>query len=213
MKNSIKHVAFDLDGTLTRGMSWHLFHRVAGLDVTIDNSWREMYFSKEISYAEWLKYIETEYRKSRKNKQDFLKSAGHITFLPGAKKLIARLKTRYPLHIVTSSVDIYAERVARILEITALHVNHSFVFDAEEHFSRISYHAPEAEAKVIYLKQVSRDFGLHPSQIAFVGDSLGDLGAFDFTARGILVGSGSDVLKKAAWKQVSSLKEIERILL
>lgn len=157
----IKLIAFDMDGTLTRGMSWHAFHRVAGLKVSLDNSWREMYFDQKISYTQWVRRIEDQYRKSRKRKSDFLRAVGNPPFVPNAKELTSRLKTRYSLHLVTNSVDIYANKVAKILNISEVHVNHSFVFDSHDYFNNITHQAPEAQAKVIYLKKVCCEQNLY----------------------------------------------------
>lgn len=54
---------------------------------------------------------------------------------------------------------------------------------------------------------------IEPEQIVFVGDSSNDLKAFEYTKHRILVGKGNEKLRKAAWKHVDTLKEIESILL
>lgn len=213
MKHGIKLIAFDMDGTLTEGYSWTLFHAVGGVTLDEQNEWRTKYFSQDLTYDAWLKKIETKYRKSRKTKADFVSVTQSIPFKKGTQEVVRLLQKQYPVHIVSASVDIYVETVARILGITEFHANHTFVFDKEDRLEKIAYRLSETEAKVNYLQKVCKKHGLKPQEICFVGDSLGDMGAFEYTNSGILIGDGVPKLQKVSWKRIQTLSELTTLFL
>lgn len=209
----IKLVAFDIEGTLTQGLVWQKTHQIAGVTPEEDRLWFNQYYNQEITFYEWTNLLAQKYKKSGRKRHEFEKVLRDVTFVPKAKEAFKRLSQKYPVALVSSAIDVFVHYVATQLEVKLYHANYSLAFDATDTISDIKFHAPEDEAKVLFLKQLASKMHLNPEEIVFVGDSANDIEAFRYTKRGILVGRGNDELRKAAWKQVESLKEIEDILL
>jgi HAD superfamily phosphoserine phosphatase-like hydrolase len=215
MKKNLKFkiIAFDMDGTLTEGFSWSLFHKIGGVSQKLQKEWMTKYFKAEITYNDWISLIESKYRKSNKHYNDFLSITNNVPFKKDAHEVVSKLKKHYNLHIVSSSIDIYVKSAAEKLGILTYHANHSFEFNAKGKFEKIKYQAAEADAKVQYLKSLCKFHNLEPREICFVGDSMGDISAFRFTKKGILIGNGNSELENSAWKQTQTLSEILPLLL
>lgn len=213
--NSIKAIAFDIDGTLTQGISWRRIHKVIGISPEDDQRWHDDYYiRRSISFREWIiGRLAPCYAKSKRTRQEIQKAIEETELQPGVVATINTLQKKFELYLISSGVDIFVGYVARILNIEAYHANYIFTFDSENKVTGITYEAPEEKAKVKFLKRICKQKNLKPKQIVFVGDSMNDRESFLFTKRGILVGRGNEALRKASWRQVETLPEIIPLLL
>lgn len=209
----IKLVAFDIEGTLTQGLVWQKTHQIAGVTPEEDRLWFNMYYNQEITFFEWADFITKKYIQSGRKRHEFEKVMRQATFIPGVKETIRQLIQKYRLCLVSSAIDVFVSHVANRLRIDTHHANYSLVYNADDTIVDIRFHAPEDEAKVLFLKQLATRMKLTPSEIVFVGDSANDLEVFRYTKRGILVGLGNEKLRQAAWKRVDTIQEIVSILL
>ena len=207
-----KIVAFDIDGTLTKGQIWERTNTFFGVTQEEDARLYNKYEAGEISYAQWIDELAKIYRKATKTQQDVLTSLTDFEFEAGAVKTVDELKKRYAIVLVTGGFDFYAERVAKALGIDEIHANAAIIYNPDGTFKEFRYKGPEVDAKVTALQEIMKKHGAGAEEIVFVGDSSNDLNAFVLTQHGILIGRGSEKLRKAAWRCVDSLNELAAII-
>ena len=123
-----------------------------------------------------------------------------------------KIRNAYSLALASSSPNLFVEAVAGKLQINNYYSACDFIFDQNDTFVEIHYTGIDRDAKVEYLKRLTKEYKIKPNQIIYVGDSENDLGAFEFTGKGILVGSGNTQLRNSAWKNVKNIVEITTLL-
>ncbi len=211
--NNIKLIAFDVDGTLTKGYGWKLFHDVGGVTPKEHKDWRDTYMAGMIDYVEWHGRMEVRYKEKGMTKKIFTNAVQNIEFYNGARECIAQIQKRYLTCLASSSPNLYVEAVAKRLGVKRFHAAIEFVFDKKGVFQKIQFDTVDTHQKVNYLKSLCQELKITSDQIVYVGDSDNDLEAFRFTGRGILVGNGNDTLRNTAWKQIHALHELPQLLL
>jgi len=213
--SDIKLVAFDVDGTLIKSDLWVRVNQLFGVSQEKDQELLTRYISGNITYHEWFALLRDLWRQSGRTKSELQAILHEFEFTPHAEELVGYLKGKYHLALVSSGFDLYVSEVAQRLDISHVYFLSKFVFDEEERFSSIEFEVDltEVEAKVFALKDLQKRYKLEPHEIAFVGDSKNDIGAFEYTGKGILFGEGTtESLRQSAWKQVDSLNDIKEIL-
>lgn len=208
----MKLVAFDVDGTLTKGFGWKSFHDTGGVTPEEHKAWRKEYLTGKIDYNQWIARIEKRYREKGMTFKKFSKAVKAVEFYEGAKECITAIQNQCFTCLASSSPNIYVEEVARQLGVKRYHAAITFVFDATGLFTKIQFDTNDRQEKVTYLKNLCKELGIRPEEIVYVGDSENDLAAFEFTGRGVLIGEGDMRLQTACWKQVSKLKDVPQLL-
>jgi len=209
-----KLIAFDVDGTITQGISWNRINNLCGISIQEDSKWHDDYFVRKIiTYDQWIKLLEKRYRESAKTRTELETVALKTSFIEGAQDIINKLKQIYQVCLISSGLDIFVSSVSKQLGISKYYANYTLAYRPDGTIESLNYISTEENAKVQALQKICEEKNIKPEEIVFVGDSSNDLDAFVFTRHGILVGTGNEKLKKAAWKQVGKLKEIETILL
>lgn len=212
-QKKIKVVAFDIDGTLTKGLSWERFHALVGITPEQNRQWIQEVFSGTVTHEEQATRVFEKYHNAKVIKKDLMMIAKRIHCIKGAKELIKRLQKIYTVCLVSDAPDLYVKEVARMLNIRMYHVNYWFIFSKTGRLKKIKKNHHQGKSKRKFLELITKKHNILPEQIVFVGDSMNDLDAFLYTGRGILLGEGNEELRRASWKQVHSLVEIGKILL
>jgi HAD superfamily phosphoserine phosphatase-like hydrolase len=212
--DDIKAVAFDVDGTLITGSVWAKLHALFRISSDEHSRVFERYIEGMATFADWTRSLERAYLEHPAHRPELEELGRRFDFVPGAPKVVAALRGRYPLALSSSGFDTYVFPVAEALGITHAYAYSVLTYGADERFSGIRFARPEGErdAKVEDVKEFCAAEGILPGEVAFVGDSVNDLLAFEYTGHGILVGEGSKDLKEAAWKRVTELSELLDIL-
>jgi len=210
--NDIKLVAFDVDGTLIKGNMWQLVHRLAGVTKEEDNKWFSDYFNNKITFFEWVEFINNKYRVCHKKRQDFDRLLSKIEYQSEVADVIKLCQKKYSVCLISSGLDFYVREVARELKVFEWYANYSFSYDYSGEVNEIIFNAPEKESKVIRLRKICKEKNIRPQQIIYVGDSTNDLPAFLFISHGVLVGKGTEELKKHSWIQIGKISELIDIL-
>jgi phosphoserine phosphatase len=173
-------IAFDVDGTLCdsadRKVVWQLLNRRFGGDDGVNAERFAAYLRKEISYGEWVDLDVGEWVSvgaTREQISEVIRA--HLYPVPGARELLAELRTRgYRLAVISGTLDLTLE---------LLFPDHPF----EEVFTnRIWFHADgriagwaatpyDMEGKAQALEEIARRMGVPIEETVFVGDHLNDL--------------------------------------
>ncbi|RLF96014.1 hypothetical protein DRN50_02675, partial [Thermococci archaeon] len=123
-----KFVIFDLDGTIIKENSaWEMLHKHFKVDPSIVEKNKELYEKKIIDVDRWIEMdIKLWKNPHKKTIEDVLKK---YTLIEGIKEFVEYLKKRgFILGIVSSGIDILAEKVADELGIDICYSN-SLIFD------------------------------------------------------------------------------------
>lgn len=213
-EQNIKAVVFDVDGTLITGSLWAGLHDLFRISGDEHSEVFGRYMEGEASFADWARSLERAYLEHPAERKELEELGRTFELVPGATEVVAALGGRYPMALSSSGFDMYVFPVAEALGIKHAYAYSILEYGADDRFSGIRFARPEREreAKVEDVKEFCKAMGILPSEVAFVGDSINDLLAFEHTEHGILVGEGNPALKKAAWKQVQALPEILDIL-
>lgn len=212
MEQGIKLVIFDVDDTLTDASSWQRLNLAMGVTPEEDQDLYDRYHRGEFSYEEWVGKLFDIYRKhGRANRESVRKVLASYEYKPGAKELVGYLKGKgYALALISGSVDLYVNEVARDLGIELAEANHNFIFDETGSLARIVTFGRDTLSKLNHLNDFCDRLGIPPETCACVGDGANDIELFRATGRGITF-RGSPI-ESAAWKVVDSLSDIQAIL-
>ena len=212
--NKFELVCFDIDGTLVDGISWLLLTEGLGCPsqkhIDIFNRSKK----GEISFFEGERMLTKMYQESGNATQKFIKELfSKVEPKPEAKEIISYLKKKkYKIYLISGAIDIYAEGVAKKLEVDGFYANSSLEFGEDGILKKIYYRDNQGEIKVKQLKELAKKLGIDINKIVFIGDSDNDVEVFKETGHGIAVGSLSEELKKVSWKKIDSLGKIKDIL-
>ncbi|MCU0653566.1 MAG: HAD-IB family phosphatase [Candidatus Pacebacteria bacterium] len=212
-----KIVCFDVDGTLTEvKSSWEELTR--GLALPADEI-SEIYYRTEdgsMSFAEGEKRLKDIFLTCENANREYI--TGLFEKMPlrkDAPGLINYLKSNdYLVYLVSGTIDMYVEMIAKQLNPDGFMSCWSFDFDKQNALSDIGYlgGVNQKHMKANYLRGLSKDHGIPVNEIFYAGDSSNDLEAFKMTGKGIAVEPFSEVLRPAAWRTVEDLDKIREIL-
>lgn len=172
----ISAVIFDLDGTLVRyhgvefESSWGAIAAAAGVSEQSEHLLRE-YLPRRDAYGEWVK-------------KDALLLTGlpvqRITarifpppYAAGVPQAIDRLRGRYLLGILSSGVDLVAERVRAELGLEFAFANRLFI--EEGRFTGKSETLVDLWNKAEVMERIAVQRGLSLSEVCYVGDHMNDV--------------------------------------
>jgi phosphoserine phosphatase len=206
-------VVFDLDGTLVRyhgvdfESSWGAIAAAAGVG---DRSREllERYFPRKDAYAEWV-------REEAKLLTGIpVSSVADRIFPPpyaaGVVVAMDALRGRYVLGILSSGVDLVAERVARELGLDFVWSNRLVVADGR--FTGVSETRVGLWSKGEVLEQIARSRGLDLQRICFVGDNVNDLPAMRRAGLAVAANPKDEALREAADVVIEDFEALPDIL-
>jgi phosphoserine phosphatase len=199
MMGRLDAVIFDLDGTLVRyhgvefESSWGAIAAAAGVS---DRSrlLLERYFSRREAYAEWVS-----------------EEAGLLKGIPvcqvidkvlpppyaqGVVQAVELLRGRYVMGILSSGVDVVADRVAEDLGLDFAWSNRLEISDGR--FTGISETRVGLWSKGDALDRLAEAYGLSLQRICFVGDHVNDIPAFERVGLAIAANPKDDAVRRNA---------------
>jgi len=214
MSGEFKVVAFDVDGTLIQGGLWARMNDLMKLDKGKDGVWFQQYLEGKLTFRDWLSHMSSIWVQNTQPREALEAICRDFQFMPNAEHLIHHLRGRYAIALISSGLDLYVNAVAERLGVEHVYCYTKTLFDEKGLFKEIAFTTSETEhqAKVDGIKDLQNIYSATPEEVLFVGDSVNDLQAFEYTKRGVLYKEGNESLRASAWKQVSDLKEIENFL-
>jgi phosphoserine phosphatase len=169
-------VVFDLDGTLVRyhgvefESSWGAIAAAAGVQEESERLLRE-YFPRRDAYSDWVaKDAQLLVGVSVAAIEAKIFPPPYADGVPGA---IARLRDHYRLGIVSSGVDLVANRVLEELGLDFAVANRLFIENGR--FTGESETVVDLWKKDEVLQQVAERRGIHLNEVCYVGDHVNDI--------------------------------------
>jgi len=208
----IKLVCFDLDRTLIKENSWYDLNLALGITHEEDTAMYDDYMAGKFTYPEWTKKLLELFKHNPKaNEKDITEILSRYTLVDGAREAVSYLKEKgYHVALISGSLDVLVDLVARDLGIELAEATNEFVFDESGKLVDIISPGDDKHIKLHHLESFARRLGLELSQCACIGDGDNDIEMFRATGKGITF-KGSKI-ESEAWKVVESLKSLKSIL-
>ncbi len=212
MKDNIKLVCFDLNKTLIKENSWLDLNVAMGMLKEEDELLLKWYEESVISYKQWQEIIQNIYKKRGKAKLETIsKVLSNYTYLDGAKDIVDYLQSKgYHLALISGSIDILVDKVAKDLQIELFEANNVFVFDSDNYLESINFFDDEKLAKVRHLQSFCRKLDLDITECACIGDGDNDSEIFIHSKHGITFKDSK--ITNISWKTIDNLLDIKSIL-
>jgi len=210
-----KIICFDVDGTLTDiKSSWLVITESLGCSVDEILSFYGGAMAGKIPFAEGEKRVADIFRSSGKATKEFIERIFEKEPLkPEAVGTAEFLKKQgYGIWLVSGSVDVHVQSVAKHIGAAGFYAHASLEFDERGVLSKINYGSDQNPWKAEVVQKIAQDNDIPATDIIFVGDGENDIDAFKLTGRGIAVYPYDERLEKIAWKTIRSLSEIRDVI-
>ncbi|MFA5828569.1 MAG: HAD family phosphatase [Candidatus Shapirobacteria bacterium] len=205
-------VCFDLNKTLISENTWYELNLAMGMTAEEDQALFALYQKGELTYVDWQKELERIYIKNGKaTRENISKVIYNYTYRVGAKEVIEYLKSKgYTLALISGSIDVLVERVARECGISHYLANNTFVYDKNNYLKEIKCLGGDVEVKGLQLRQLCEELKIDITQVVCVGDGDNDFEIFKLSGHGITF-EGSKI-EPYAWKTIGQLTDLRLIL-
>ena len=210
-KPAIKLICFDLDETLIMESSWKKLHVALGISEEEDRRMYKEYKEGLISYSEWNNRVLQHYLKHKDATRAGITSAlSKYEYRKGAREIIEYLRDKgYEIVLISGSIDILVNIIAKDLGIKWAKAANTFVFDEEDRLIAIHDNGDDVDAKVMYLESFCEMLGVKITECAAIGDGPNDLKLFKETGHGVTF-TGTRI-EKEAWKTIDSFYDLKHI--
>ncbi len=149
-------------------------------------------------------------RRGKATKSRIQRSLFTYKYNPGARSAVEYLqKQGYILALISGSIDLVVEKVAKELSVSYYAANNQFVFDKDNKLKNMVTFDDETKAKVEFLKTFCKKERIRLTDCACIGDGSNDVALFKETKHGVTFTDSS--IKQYAWKTVDSLADLQRI--
>ncbi|KKU19555.1 MAG: Phosphoserine phosphatase, HAD family, SerB [Candidatus Nomurabacteria bacterium GW2011_GWA1_46_11] len=212
-----KAVIFDIDGTLTKKSTfWKELTEKLGGSVDKHMQLFEELLEGKISIDKACEgLVEVWNSTGRAVKPEFEKIFDAIPLRDDARDVVGYLKSKnYKLCIITGSLDIFAELIAKKVGINTWYANGNMKWDKDGKLINFSFNPEQAEQKVTQFKDYLKKNKLESNECVVVGDSGNDIGLFKLTGNGVVVRTEfwEDEFGEIAWRVIGGLSELKKIL-
>jgi phosphoserine phosphatase len=210
----IKAVILDIDGTLTDGVSWLKITELLGASVSEHERIFREFLNQELTYAESKRQLIGLWQATGNANQTFLINIfSNWDFKHDARSLIDYCNEQHYLTVlITGSVDLFAEQIARKLDAHAWYANTQLVWDDKGNLIDFHYERDQATKKLEQFYDFLGNSTIKPEECIVIGDGDNDIKLFEITKHGIAAASKDEGLLKEAWKAVNDLSQIRDIL-
>jgi HAD superfamily phosphoserine phosphatase-like hydrolase len=214
--NKVKAVIFDIDGTLSPENSWTAFSRDLGSSVADHLAIFHDHLKGHIGLDQSKKMLLELWLKTGNAKKQYIETmyAGW-PLRDDAKEVVDWLQSKdIRVCLITGSVDLYAEHIARRLGVEDYYANATLLFDQDGSLESFNYTTDQAEVKLQQFREFCKKYGLKESECIAVGDGDNDIELFRHTSNGVLLtGSGiSNELQKATWQSIDRLGQLKNLI-
>lgn len=211
MHPNIKLVCFDLDDTLIAESSWLVLSRALGVEEK-DKQLYQDYHAGRISYEQWNdRILEAYLEHEDATREGITRAFTNLKYSEGAKDAVAYCKNAgYQVALISGSIDIVVDQIAKDLGIPYAKANNTFIFDDSGRLHGIHTEGDDRIKKADHLEAFCALLNIKITECACIGDGDNDLEMFRRTGKGITF-KGSPI-EKDAWKVINSLHDIPKVL-
>ncbi len=190
MENEIKLIFFDMEGVIfepgvienQKGIAasiWSCIPKELGPEsVSYSHEgkakWAEGKFK---NYIEWMEYSIENHKKHGLTKEIFDRIISKIQYIPGTIETFHELKKKgYRTVVISGGFKNLADRAIRDLGIDHTFAACEYFFD-ESSGRLVNWNMIpcDYEGKVDFMKLMMREYGIKPSECAFIGDGVNDI--------------------------------------
>lgn len=195
-----KLIVFDLNKTLIEENSWLELN--LGLGVKQEEDDMLMSWGSEgegiISDQQGQDILCAIYKKRGDVSRDnIMKILSKYTYKPSAKETVKQLQDNgFEVSLISGSMDVLVEKVAKELGIQKWACNNRFVFDDLDKLDRIETENDDFEYKLRQLEELCKELGIEPKETICVGDGNSDTKLFEVCGISITL-EGSAIADKA----------------
>lgn len=211
MKENIKLICFDLDDTLISANSWKKLGLALGVSVEDDRRLYKEYKAGLFTYDEWNdKLLEMYMEHEDASREGITKILSDYVYKEGAKEAVNYLKDKgYELILISGSIDILVDIVAKDLGIKYAKANNTFVFDEDDRLIGVHSHGDDVLAKAEHLESFCEMLGSDIKECACIADGDNDIEMFRRTGRGVTFRGLK--IENEAWKVIDTLHDLKNI--
>jgi len=211
MKKS-EAVVFDIDGTLSPEISWLALTRDLGAPVEQHVQIYKDYKEGKIDYYASKQQLLGLWRATgNANKTFFGQLFDSLPLDPAAEKVTQAAKVGRLACLITGSMDLYAETIARKLGIDIWYANTTLHWDDQGNLVDMDYELDQAAKKLEQYTRFCQENGLGVESCLVLGDGENDEKLFEACKHGVLIG-GDYESETYAWKRIVQLTDFEQIL-
>jgi len=206
-------VIFDVDGTLTEGVSWTTLTEQMGASKAEHMVIFEAFGKGEISYPEAKRSLLDLWQKTGNANKQFIEAAfARLPIRKEAPSVISWLKEQgYIICLITGSMNVYAGQVAERLGVEHWYANTELIFDAGGELVDFNYELDQSPKKLEHFNEFCEAMEVDPTDCLMVGDSDNDIHLFEVTGNGVLIGDNFHLIPKAK-HVIQNLNELKPIL-
>lgn len=209
--NNIKLICFDLDNTLITENSWKKLGLAFGISAEEDRRLYDEYKEGLYTYDEWNNIIIKRYLEhGEANRENITKILSNYALVDGVREVIEYLKSKdYTLVIISGSIDILIDAVAKDLGVQYAKANNTFEFDGSGIITGVHSDGDDTLAKVTHLKDFCKILNVDITECACIADGANDVEMFRKTGNGITFRGSA--IENEAWKVIDSLEDLKNI--
>ncbi len=210
----IKAVIFDIDGTLSAKNSWTSLTKDLGGSVDEHLRIFKDFLEERANYKDSKEKLLKVWQKTgNANRQTFQEIFEKWPLREEAQEVVDFLKDKGLITcIITGSMDLYAEVIAKRLGIPFYYANTELIWDEESNLADYHYFRDQAGKKLEQFNQLCQEQNLSLKECIIVGDDENDIELFKI-ARGIAFKSpDSKNIEPIAWKIITNLSELKAVL-
>jgi HAD superfamily phosphoserine phosphatase-like hydrolase len=212
-----KALILDIDGTISPEVSWLALTRDMGGSVATHSDIFERYRRGLMPYNDAKRQLVALWHETGCATRPQMSAMFEAWPLrPEASVLVrAAYGLEMGVCLITGSLDLYAQIVARRLDIIEYYANTELVFNKGGELTDFHYDLMQGPKKLRQLHDYCVRHGVSEQECVVVGDGESELEMFQSTKRGILLRNPeqSQALREAAWKIIDSLGEVESLLI
>ncbi|MBN2056294.1 HAD family phosphatase [bacterium] len=195
-------ICFDVDGTLIDGIQfiWSYLHEQLGCDRERIDSYKQHYFSGNITYQQWAESDIRLWRESGATRRQLVSLLAGLRPVPGAIETLTTLH-RAGMHmgIVSGSIDLALTAVLKpVLHWFVRIFINRLQFDEAGFLSGVEATAYDMAHKAEGVRRMAAELGVPLARTAFVGDHFNDVEAARVAGLSIAFNCKSDELASVA---------------